>query len=64
MPIFEYKCSKCEHKMKVLEKHYGKRKHICEKCGSSELRRMFSDFAVGHNCQSGSSCLTGTCQSS
>ena len=58
--MFEYKCSKCEHKMEVLERRSGKLKHICEKCGNTEMQKIFSDFVVG---QTGSSCLTGNCLS-
>jgi len=64
MPIFEYKCEKCGHKVEFLEKSGGKNKHVCEKCGSSDMQKLFSGFSVGQsnsNSQSGLSCPTGTC---
>jgi putative FmdB family regulatory protein len=61
MPIFEYKCEKCGHKTEFLEKSSGKKKHVCEKCGSSDMRKLFSGFSVGQSSQGGNSCSTGTC---
>ncbi|OQY06666.1 MAG: hypothetical protein B6I25_03475 [Planctomycetales bacterium 4572_13] len=61
MPIFEYKCQKCGYKMDFLEKNSAKSKHVCEKCGSSEMQKQFSDFSVGKCKASGDSCPTGTC---
>ena len=61
MPIFEYKCNKCGHKTEFLEKSAGKSKHICEKCGSSDMQRLFSGFAVGQSSKGSGSCSTGTC---
>jgi len=60
MPIFEYKCSKCGHKSEFLEKGSGKKKHVCGKCGSSDMKKIFSTFSVGSGSQS-TSCPTGTC---
>ena len=74
MPIFEYKCTKCEHTMEFLEKAGGKGRHICERCGSSAMQKLFSSFAVGRSgpaapCDScpsslgpGQSCQADTCQ--
>lgn len=63
MPIFEYKCKKCGHKTEFLEKAGNSEKHICEKCGSNDLQKLFSTFsATGSSRSSGSdSCPTGTC---
>ena len=61
MPIFEYKCKKCGYKMEFLEKSNSKGKHICQKCGSSDMRKMFSGFSVGQSNQASDSCPTGTC---
>jgi len=60
MPIFEYKCNKCGAKSEFLEKSSGKNKHVCEKCGSSDMKKLFSYFSVGQSSQ-GDSCPTGTC---
>jgi putative FmdB family regulatory protein len=49
MPIFEYKCSKCGAVTEFMEKAGGGRKHVCEQCGSFEMQKMFSSFAVGRS---------------
>jgi len=61
MPIFEYKCNKCGHKMEFLEKNASGRKHVCERCQSSDLQKLFSGFSVGQSSQGSNSCPTGTC---
>lgn len=62
MPIFEYKCKNCGHKTEFLEKVNSSKNHKCEKCGSSELQKVFSTFSAGSSKSSGSdSCPTGTC---
>jgi putative FmdB family regulatory protein len=61
MPIFEYKCQKCGHKMDFLEKSSSKDKHICQKCGSSQMQKQFSGFSVGKTDKPNSSCHTVTC---
>jgi len=61
MPIFEYKCNKCGHKAEFLEKSIGKNNHVCEKCGSGQMQKLFSGFSVGQSSQGGDSCPTGTC---
>jgi putative FmdB family regulatory protein len=63
MPIFEYRCNKCGHKTEFLEKSGSKVKHVCEKCGSDKLQRLFSTFSTGSSSKSvgTDSCPTGTC---
>jgi putative FmdB family regulatory protein len=61
MPIFEYKCDKCGAKSEFLEKRDNKKKHVCEKCGSSDMHKLFSGFSVGKSSHGGDSCSTGTC---
>jgi len=63
MPIFEYRCNKCGHKSEFLEKSGGKNKHICEKCGGSDMQKLFSTFSATSRSKSGDSdsCPTGTC---
>jgi len=65
MPIFEYKCKKCGHVMEFLEKSSSTHKHICERCKSSDMQKLFSGFSVGQAGSSTSkdsgSCPTGTC---
>jgi putative FmdB family regulatory protein len=65
MPIFEYRCNKCGHRMEFLERGKTKAKHICENCGSSDLGKLLSGFSVGKGEKSSSggseTCPTGTC---
>jgi putative FmdB family regulatory protein len=61
MPIFEYKCNKCGHKMDFLEKSGGKGKHVCEKCGSPNMQKLFSGFSVGQGSRGSDSSTTGIC---
>ena len=47
MPIFEYKCAKCQTVSEFLESGSAKKKHVCQKCGSEKMEKIFSTFAVG-----------------
>lgn len=47
MPVFEYKCNDCGHRMEFLEKGRGNHKHICEKCKGTNLKKLLSGFSVG-----------------
>lgn len=61
MPMFEYKCKKCGYVTEFLEKSSDKSKHICKKCGSLDMQKLFSGFSVGQGGQDNVSCPTGTC---
>ena len=65
MPIFEYRCKKCGHITEFLENQSYPRKHVCEKCKSSDLQKLFSGFSVGQSNKSSprgnETCPTGTC---
>ena len=63
MPIFEYRCRKCEHVTAFLEKPDNRKAHACEKCSSKATDKVFSTFAAksGTSSSSSSSCPTGTC---
>jgi putative FmdB family regulatory protein len=60
VPIFEYRCKKCGHKMEFLEKSRSISKHVCEQCGSNNLQKLLSGFAVGRS-KSSSSESCGLC---
>ena len=47
MPIFEYACGDCGHRMEFLEKTRGKHKHACEQCKGTNLEKLLSGFSVG-----------------
>jgi putative FmdB family regulatory protein len=56
MPIFEYKCGKCGRISEFLEPHGSKQplagaepgaaRKVCPHCGSRELDKQFSTFAL------------------
>ena len=69
MPIYEFKCNACDCDFEVLT--YGDEDIVCEKCGSKNLTKKFSTFAVGsssksaipskESCPIGSTCPSQTC---
>jgi len=68
MPIFEYQCPKCHHRMEVLERTSKPTRHNCPHCKDTVMEKQFSTFACGSgqpepeppSC-SGGSCATGQC---
>ena len=48
MPIFEYKCNDCGFVTEFLQKSFGKENHVCKKCKSPNIQKLFSPFAVVH----------------
>lgn len=62
MPMFEYRCKKCDHVTEVLERAGDRSKPKCEKCGSLRMEKLLAAFSVGKGqVSSSSSCPTGTC---
>lgn len=61
MPMYEYKCSKCNHQFEKLAKSMSSTDAVeCPKCGSKKTDRALSVFAVSS--QSGSqSAGSGEC---
>ncbi|MBN2137748.1 MAG: hypothetical protein JW720_08075 [Sedimentisphaerales bacterium] len=49
MPVFEYECADCGHRMEILEKRAGSHKYKCEKCKSPKLEKLLSGFSVGRS---------------
>lgn len=46
MPIYEYKCSACDHRFSLLQKiGEGNEQLVCEKCGVPKPVKQFSTFA-------------------
>ena len=66
MPIFEYRCADCGHTMEFLEKRAGVNKHKCERCNSSKLEKLLSEFSVGRSAPPPmcSECPGGPCPAS
>lgn len=42
MPIYEYECKKCGHRLEILIR--GNDIPVCPKCNGTELSRLFSTF--------------------
>lgn len=52
MAIYEYECSRCEHKFEVRQGIFHKEKAKCPNCGSEDVKRRYSSFGY----TSGGSC--------
>lgn len=65
MPIYEYRCPKCNHVEEYMESHTRTGRHRCPKCGESRMERQISVFSCGgesrKSTDQGGSCPTGTC---
>ena len=60
MPIFEYKCTACNHTEDVLQKSSRATKQTCPKC-KKPMKKQMSSFAVGINHDGSSSkCISCT----
>jgi len=47
MPIYEYRCSKCRRRVDIFVQGFSPPTNpSCTKCGSKELSRIYSAFAV------------------
>ncbi len=61
MPVFEYKCVKCETKFEVYHKSTVNQEEVaCPKCSSKENKKLFSTFAASIG-SAGDSCASGNC---
>ena len=45
MPIYEYQCDKCEHKLEALQKISDEPLKLCPECGKQSLRKLVSAAA-------------------
>jgi len=63
MPIFEYKCSKCESKFEIFTKSSDNHEVSCPECDSSKVKKLFSAFSAstGSVGYSDNNCATGNC---
>lgn len=47
MPIYEYRCSECEHRFEMLQRiGQGAEGLVCPSCGGTSLDKQFSTFAA------------------
>lgn len=46
MPIYEYSCNSCHRTVSAYQQRFTASPPSCPRCGSNELRRVFSTFAV------------------
>jgi putative FmdB family regulatory protein len=54
MPIFEYRCSKCNTKFEVLHKSIQAIEEvICPNCNSNNIKKLLSTFSASVNSRSG-----------
>ncbi|MGD2295579.1 MAG: zinc ribbon domain-containing protein [Candidatus Aminicenantes bacterium] len=61
MPIYSYRCSDCEEQFDLLVGVTSEKAELkCQKCGSTNIKRILTAFSVHAN-TSESSCSTGTC---
>ena len=61
MPVFEYECGQCGKVTEVLVRGSGKVRAKCSHCGSTDLNKRFSTFAVGQGRPESPSCSDGSC---
>ncbi len=65
MPLFEYRCTKCNTKFEVLHKSSIKQEEVsCPGCHSADIKKLLSNFssAVHNSSPSEGSCSTGNCR--
>ena len=46
MPLYEYRCNSCHRRVTILVREHAAPPATCPECGSAELERIFSSFAV------------------
>ncbi len=62
MPIFEYKCKKCNTKFEVLHKSSLNQEEVsCPNCQSKENQKLLSAFSAAGFSANNSSCESGNC---
>jgi putative FmdB family regulatory protein len=53
MPLYEYKCGKCDKSFEILQKNNNE-KAVCPNCGGKSLEKLFSVFASASSSESSS----------
>ena len=42
MPIYEYQCERCNHKLEIIQKISDEQLRFCPECGAETLRKLIS----------------------
>ena len=42
MPIYEYKCSKCEHQFEIIQRFSDNPLESCPECGQKSIKKLVS----------------------
>lgn len=65
MPVFEYRCMKCNERFEVLHKSsMNPEKVICPNCSSVEIKKLISSFITSSGSAThfyGENCSKGNC---
>ena len=68
MPLYEYKCGKCEKSFEILQRNNAQ--VVCPHCGGKSLGKLFSVFASSSSSESSAgggsmpSSMPGSCGTS
>ena len=44
MPVYEYRCTKCQTEFEILKFNNKKNKVVCPKCGSNLVKKLISNL--------------------
>ncbi|MBW2609056.1 MAG: zinc ribbon domain-containing protein [Deltaproteobacteria bacterium] len=65
MPIYEYRCNKCENAFEQLVfPSDNEDKFICPSCGGKDISRIASSFSCGSDSSPGSGLSSSACSPS
>lgn len=45
MPIYEYQCDSCNHKLEIIQKISDEPLRFCPECGEASLRKLISSVS-------------------
>ena len=51
MPVYIYKCKKCDYIWDALVKNTGKEKTVCPKCDSKDIEKRPVSFSTSAACE-------------
>lgn len=62
MPIYEYRCTKCEHVFEYLARNMSDGASSCPSCGADKPEKLLSGFNPGASSSSlATPCASGAC---